>query len=53
MAAVSQVWGSGRVGLRLSPLNSYNSAQDSDPVGLTTWLARRLNEFQLAYPHGL
>ena len=51
LAAVSQVWGSGRVGLRLSPLNSYNSMQDSDPVGLTTWLARRLNQFQLAYLH--
>jgi len=37
--AVSGVWGSDRVGLRISPLNSYNSMIDSDPIGLSTWLA--------------
>jgi N-ethylmaleimide reductase len=51
LEAVSQVWGSDRVGLRISPLNSYNSMIDSDPIGLATWLAGRLNEFQLAYLH--
>ena len=51
IAAVSRVWGSDRVGLRLSPLNSYNSMIDSDPVGLSTWLAKRLNDFNLAYLH--
>jgi N-ethylmaleimide reductase len=45
------VWGADRVGLRLSPLNSYNSMRDSDPVGLTTWLAAALNKFGLAYLH--
>ncbi len=45
------VWGADRVGLRLSPLNSYNSMKDSDPVGLTTWLAAALNKFNLAYLH--
>lgn len=49
--AVSSVWGSERVGLRLSPLNSFNSMIDSDPVGLTTWLAGELNRFKLAYLH--
>ena len=49
--AVSRVWGSDRVGLRLSPLNSYNSMIDSDPIGLSTWLAQRLNDFDLAYLH--
>ncbi|MBS1230471.1 MAG: NADH:flavin oxidoreductase/NADH oxidase [Proteobacteria bacterium] len=49
--AVSRVWGSDRVGLRLSPLNSYNSMIDSDPIGLSTWLAKRLNDFDLAYLH--
>jgi N-ethylmaleimide reductase len=48
---VSSVWGSDRVGLRISPLNSYNSMIDSDPIGLATWLAGRLNEFNLAYLH--
>ncbi len=45
------VWGAGRVGLRLSPLNSYNDMLDSDPVGLITWMARRLNDVPLAYLH--
>ena len=49
--AVSSVWGSNRVGLRISPLNSYNSMIDSDPIGLSTWLASHLNDFQLAYLH--
>jgi N-ethylmaleimide reductase len=51
IAAVSAVWGSDRVGLRVSPLNSYNSMIDSDPVNLATWLARRLNDSRLAYLH--
>jgi N-ethylmaleimide reductase len=51
LEAVSSVFGSDRVGLRLSPLNSYNSMIDSDPIGLVTWLASRLNDFGLAYLH--
>jgi N-ethylmaleimide reductase len=39
------------MGLRLSPLNSYNAMVDSDPIGLITWLARRLNDLPLAYLH--
>ncbi|MBF7728763.1 alkene reductase [Pseudomonas sp. N040] len=49
--AVSAVYGSDRVGVRISPLNSFNSMQDSDPLGLTAWLAERLNDFRLAYLH--
>jgi N-ethylmaleimide reductase len=51
LAAVSSVWGSERVGLRISPLNSYNSMIDSDPIGLTAWLVEQLNAFDLAYLH--
>ena len=51
IAAVSEVWGSDRVGLRISPLNSYNSMIDSDPIGLVTWLAHQLNSINLAYLH--
>jgi N-ethylmaleimide reductase len=51
LEAVCSVWGSDRVGLRISPLNSYNSMIDSDPIGLSTWLAERLNAFDLAYLH--
>ncbi|MEB3207690.1 MAG: alkene reductase [Synechococcus sp.] len=39
------------MGLRLSPLNSYNAMADSDPIGLITWLANRLNDVPLAYLH--
>ena len=49
--AASNVWGSDRVGLRISPLNSYNDMIDSDPIGLSSWLAKRLNDFNLAYLH--
>lgn len=49
--AVVGVWGADRVGVRISPLNSYNSMRDSDPVGLTRYVAGALNRFQLAYLH--
>ena len=49
--AVCEVFPSGKVGVRLSPLNSYNSMVDSDPIGLITWLAKRLNDCNLAYLH--
>ncbi|MFC3151416.1 alkene reductase [Litoribrevibacter euphylliae] len=49
LEAVIDVWGSGKVGLRTSPLNSFNSMIDSDPVALTTWLAEHLNQFDLAF----
>jgi len=51
IAACSEVYGSKGVGLRISPLNSFNSMSDSDPVGLTTWLAQKLNDYNLAYLH--
>lgn len=51
LSAVCEVWDSKQVGLRLSPLNSYNSMIDSDPIALTIWLAKRLNDFNLAYLH--
>lgn len=50
-AAVCEVWPSHKVGVRISPLNSYNSMRDSNPVALTAWLARRLNDFNLGYLH--
>ena len=51
LEAVAAVWGSERVGLRLSPLNRFNFMSDSDPVGLAGWLAGQLNPFNLAYLH--
>ncbi len=49
--AVISVWGSDCVGLRISPLNSFNSMEDRDPEGLYSYLAQELNQHQLAYLH--
>ena len=49
--AASGVWGADRVGVRNSPLNSFNSMSDSDPVGLISWLGEKLNACGLAYWH--
>lgn len=49
--SVCEVWGSDRVGVRISPLNSFNDMLDEDPIGLTTYLAQRLNAYNLAYVH--
>lgn len=51
MRTMHHLFQSLRVGLRLSPLNSFNSMRDSDPVGLASWMATRLNDFRLAYLH--
>ena len=49
--AVISVWGADRVGLRISPLNSYNSMIDSDPVAVTTYIAHQCSARGLAYLH--
>jgi N-ethylmaleimide reductase len=49
--AVISVWGAGRVGLRLSPLNSYNDMRDSDPIGITRYVASQCNQRALGYLH--
>ena len=49
-AAIS-VWGADRVGLRISPLNSYNSMIDSDPVAITTYIAEQASARRIAYLH--
>ena len=51
VAAAVEVWGSDRVGVRISPLNSYNSMVDSDLVALTRHVAAALTPFNLAYLH--
>ncbi len=49
--AVISVWGADKVGVRLSPLNSYNSMMDSDPVGLTQHVAKKLDHLKISYLH--
>jgi N-ethylmaleimide reductase len=49
--AATGVWGAGRVGVRISPLNSYNFMKDEDPVGLTRHVATELDRRGIAYLH--
>jgi N-ethylmaleimide reductase len=49
--AVVSVWGVERVGLRISPLNSFNDMKDSDPAGLTAHVAAEADRRGLAYLH--
>jgi N-ethylmaleimide reductase len=45
------VWGPGRVGVRLSPHNPFNSMSDNDPVATFTAIAKMLSTYKLAYLH--
>ncbi len=49
--AVAKVCGKERVGVRISPLNSYNDMKDSDPVAVTRYVASQLNERGICYLH--
>ncbi len=51
MAAVIEVWGSDRVGVRLSPSGSFGSMSDSDPKALFSDVVRHLDALNLAYLH--
>jgi N-ethylmaleimide reductase len=50
-AAVVEVWGPGRVGVRLSPTSAYNDMRDDDPLATFTHAAGALSAFPLAYLH--
>ncbi len=49
--AVTQVWGANRVGVRISPVNPFNSMQDSDPDQTFGYVAKKLGALKLAYLH--
>jgi len=51
--AVCAVWPARRVGLRLSPENSFNSMSDSDPQAHFGYFTEQLNPHGLAYVHVL
>ena len=53
VAAVVEVWGSSRVGVRLSPLNPNNDMTDSNPRATFGHAAAALARFELAYVHVL
>ncbi len=45
------VWGADRVGVRLSPLGTFNGMSDSDPAATFGHAATELDRFGLAYLH--
>lgn len=49
--AVCEVWPNNRVGLRLTPENSFNSMSDSSPQEHFSYFVEQLNTRQLAYLH--
>jgi N-ethylmaleimide reductase len=49
--AVVAVWSSRQVGVRLSPLNSFNSMKDSEPGTTFRAAVTSLNRYSLAYLH--
>ncbi|MPW08830.1 alkene reductase [Paraburkholderia sp. CNPSo 3155] len=49
--AVISVWGSERVAVRLGPSGSWGDMSDSDPEGLFTFVAEKLDAMNLAYLH--
>jgi len=49
--AVTAVWGSDRVGVRISPLGGFNDMRDSRPQALFASLAWALRNRRLAYLH--
>ncbi|RMF25547.1 MAG: alkene reductase [Cyanobacteria bacterium J083] len=51
VAAVTEVWGGKRVGIKLSPSNTFYGMYDSDPQATFSYVIEALNEFDLAYIH--
>ena len=51
LTAVNAVWGSDRVGVRLSPYGTFNDMSDSDTAGLFTYVVSELAKLKLAYLH--
>jgi len=49
--AAVEVWGSDRVGVRLSPSSTFNDMADSDPKTTFGYAIQALNAFNLAYLH--
>jgi N-ethylmaleimide reductase len=49
--AVASVWQPARVGVRLSPANTYGGSAPSDRWGTYSHVVRELNRFGLAYLH--
>jgi len=51
LEAVCAIWGSRRVGVRISPLGTFNDMGDDNPEELFRCVVERLNAIDLAYLH--
>jgi N-ethylmaleimide reductase len=51
VAAVASVWGADRVGIKLSPSNTFYGMYDSNPKATFSYVLNALNRFNLAYVH--
>jgi N-ethylmaleimide reductase len=51
VGAVAEVWETSRIGVRISPDNTFNDIRDSDPQTLFNYVAEALSPMQLAYLH--
>jgi N-ethylmaleimide reductase len=51
MIALLDVWGPGKVGIKLSPSIPYNGMTDSDPTTTFGYLISKLDKLPLAYLH--
>lgn len=49
--ACSKAIGADRVGIRLSPINSYNGMVDEDPIALTEYTTKELAKLNIAFIH--
>jgi N-ethylmaleimide reductase len=49
--AVTKVWPSDRVGVRIGPSNTFNAMHDSDPEALFSYVAAGLRDRKIAYIH--
>ena len=51
LTALTKVWPSKRIGVRLSPFSSFNSAADTNPQETFAYVIPKINEFNLGYLH--
>ena len=51
LSAVLEIWEPSRVGVRISPENSFNDIRDSDPQATFNFVARALSGKELGYLH--
>jgi N-ethylmaleimide reductase len=49
--ALTGIWGPDRMGVRLSPMGTFNDIEDRDPERTFDLVASALNEYALAYLH--